>query len=167
MKIRGRSRLPSDAPILPPLEGTMKTCDTMNVSPILGTWKLQALVFEATATGRRSSPFGDHPDGYLSYSPDGRMYAIGVAEDRPKPCERDTGPASCSSGRKTVLFHCLPVSWQQTTSPRLSKNRYAASLTISGGISRLHAQLPGAATNQSALREIGAIILCLVAHGKQ
>jgi Lipocalin-like domain len=51
-------------------------------NPLLGTWKLQSLVFEAIATGQRSSPFGDHPDGYLSYSADGRMYAIGVAEDR-------------------------------------------------------------------------------------
>ena len=40
-------------------------------NPILGTRKLQSLVFEATETGQRSSPFGDHPVGYLSYSPDG------------------------------------------------------------------------------------------------
>ena len=52
---------------------------------ILGTWKLQSLVYEVSATGQRFNPFGDHPDGYLSYSPDGRMYAIGVVEDRPKP----------------------------------------------------------------------------------
>jgi Lipocalin-like domain len=42
-------------------------------NPILGTWKLQSLVFEAIETGQRSSPFGDHPVGYLGYSPDGRM----------------------------------------------------------------------------------------------
>ena len=59
-------------------------------NPILGTWKLQSLVYEVSATGQRSSPFGDHPDGYLSYSGDGRMYAIGVVEDRPKP--RDLVP---------------------------------------------------------------------------
>jgi hypothetical protein len=53
-------------------------------NPILGTWNLQSLVFEAVATGQRSSPFGDHPVGYLSYSADGRMYAIGVVDDRPK-----------------------------------------------------------------------------------
>ena len=57
-------------------------------NPILGTWKLQSLVHEATATGQRSSPFGDHPDGYLSYSADGRIFAIGVVEDRPKPRTR-------------------------------------------------------------------------------
>lgn len=48
---------------------------------ILGTWKLQSLVYEATATGERSSPYGDHPDGYLGYSADGRMYAIGDDRD--------------------------------------------------------------------------------------
>ena len=80
------------------MKATDVTQDSLDVSqsalaaenPILGTWKLQSLVHEATATGQRSSPFGDHPDGYLSYSADGRMYAIGVVEDRPKP--RDLVP---------------------------------------------------------------------------
>ena len=96
-------------------------------NPILGTWKLQSLVFEAIATGQRSTPFGDHPDGYLSYSPDGRMYAIGVAEDRPKP--RDLVPTDeekvklqgsmfayagtyTADGEKVV--HHVDVSWNQS-----------------------------------------------------
>jgi maltose alpha-D-glucosyltransferase/alpha-amylase len=54
-------------------------------NPLLGTWQLQSLVSEVIATGQRSSPFGDHPDGYLSYSPDGRMYSIVVTENRAKP----------------------------------------------------------------------------------
>ena len=96
-------------------------------NPILGTWKLQSLVFEAIATGKRSSPFGDHPDGYLSYSADGRMYAIGVAGDRPKP--RDLVPTDdeklklqesmfayagtyTADGEKVV--HHVDVSWNQS-----------------------------------------------------
>ena len=96
-------------------------------NPILGTWKLQLLVYEAIATGQRSSPFGDHPDGYLSYSPDGRMYAIGVAEDRPKP--RDLVPTDeekvklqqsmfayagtyTADGEKVV--HHVDISWNQS-----------------------------------------------------
>ena len=96
-------------------------------NPILGTWKLQSLIFEATATGQRSSPFGDHPDGYLSYSSDGRMYAIGVAGDRPKP--RDLVPTDeekvtlqgsmfayagtfTADGEKVV--HHVDVSWNQS-----------------------------------------------------
>jgi Lipocalin-like domain len=57
-------------------------------NPLLGTWKLLSMIYEAIASGQRSSPFGDHPVGYLSYSPDGRMYAIGAAEDRPMPRDR-------------------------------------------------------------------------------
>jgi hypothetical protein len=94
---------------------------------ILGTWKLRSLVYEAAATGQRSSPFGDHPDGYLSYSPDGRMYAIGVAADRPKP--RDLVPTDeenvrlqgsmfayagtyTADGEKVV--HHVDISWNQS-----------------------------------------------------
>lgn len=53
-------------------------------NPLVGTWKLQSYVLTTTA-GERSTPFGDHPSGYLSYSPDGRMYAIGTADDRVVP----------------------------------------------------------------------------------
>jgi Lipocalin-like domain len=35
---------------------------------LLGTWKLQSVLHEIVATGKRSYPFGDHPEGYLSYS---------------------------------------------------------------------------------------------------
>jgi hypothetical protein len=95
-------------------------------NPIIGTWKLQSLVFEATTTGQRSSPFGDHPVGYLSYSSDGRMHAIGVVEDRPKP--RDLVPTDeekvklqesmfayagtyTADGEKVV--HHVDISWNQ------------------------------------------------------
>ena len=59
-------------------------------SQLLGTWKLKSWVREVAGTGERYSQAGERPDGYLSYSPDGRMYAIGVVEDRPKP--RDLVP---------------------------------------------------------------------------
>ena len=59
-------------------------------NPLLGTWKLQSLVYEVIATEKLSMPFGEHPKGYLSYSPDGRMYLILVMEDRSKP--RDLVP---------------------------------------------------------------------------
>src|SRR5271165_480097 len=94
---------------------------------LLGTWKLESMVYEATASGQRSSPYGDHPDGYLSYSPDGRMYAICVADDRPKP--RDPIPTDeeniklqgsmfayagtyTADGQKVV--HHVDISWNQS-----------------------------------------------------
>ena len=95
-------------------------------NPLFGTWKLESMVYEATASGQRSWPYGDHPDGYLSYSPDGRMHAIGVAEDRPKP--RDLVPTDeenvklrgsmfayagtyTADGHKVV--HHVDISWNQ------------------------------------------------------
>jgi hypothetical protein len=51
-------------------------------NPLFGTWKLESMVYEASANGQRSWPYGDHPDGYLSYSPDGRIYAIDVDQAR-------------------------------------------------------------------------------------
>jgi hypothetical protein len=52
---------------------------------LIGTWKLKSFVRDVVATGERFYPFGEHPDGYLSYSPDGRMYAILAADNRIKP----------------------------------------------------------------------------------
>ena len=96
-------------------------------NPILGTWKLRSLVYEAIATGQRSNPFGDNPDGYLSYSANGRMYAIGVVEDRPKPRDSLTTDQEkvklqesmfayagtyAADGEKVV--HHVDISWNQS-----------------------------------------------------
>lgn len=54
-------------------------------NPLLGTWKLKAFVREITATGEKINQFGEHPNGYLSYSADGRMYAILTSDNRVKP----------------------------------------------------------------------------------
>src|SRR5262245_6774258 len=47
-------------------------------NPVLGTWKLKSIVHEVTATGEKIHEFGEHPSGYISYSADGRMYAIAI-----------------------------------------------------------------------------------------
>jgi Lipocalin-like domain len=52
---------------------------------VLGTWKLQSFVREVIATGQRFAEFGEKPDGYISYLPDGRMFATIVADNRVKP----------------------------------------------------------------------------------
>jgi len=54
-------------------------------NPILGTWKLKSYVREVAVTGEKINQLGEHPDGYLSYSADGRMYAIGTSDNRVKP----------------------------------------------------------------------------------
>ena len=52
---------------------------------ILGTWRLQSFVREVIATGQRNNEFGEKPDGYISYLPEGRMHAILTIDDRMWP----------------------------------------------------------------------------------
>ena len=54
-------------------------------NPLLGTWRLKSFVREVAGTGERYNQFGDHPDGYISYSPDGRMLTFFVSSSQPRP----------------------------------------------------------------------------------
>ncbi len=56
-------------------------------NPLIGTWKLKSYVREVAATGERYNERGEHPNGYLSYAPDGRMYAIITWGDRAAPAD--------------------------------------------------------------------------------
>ena len=56
-------------------------------NPLLGNWKLKSFVREVTATGEKYNQMGEHPTGYLSYSADGRMYAILTMDNRIKPLD--------------------------------------------------------------------------------
>jgi hypothetical protein len=95
-------------------------------NPILGTWKLKSFVREVLPTGERYNQFGEHPDGYLSYSPDGRMYAILTWDNRIKP--HDVVPTDeeqaklyrtmlAYAGTYTVdadkVIHHVDISWNQ------------------------------------------------------
>ncbi|MGA2810611.1 MAG: lipocalin-like domain-containing protein [Candidatus Acidiferrum sp.] len=53
-------------------------------NPLLGTWKLKSYVV-TTKKGETSTPYGEHPIGYLTYSADGRMQVIGTANRRLAP----------------------------------------------------------------------------------
>jgi Lipocalin-like domain len=94
---------------------------------LFGTWKLESMVYETTANGQRSCPYGDHPDGYLGYFQDGRMYAIGVADDRLKPRglvptdeenKKLHGSMFAYAGTYTAdghkLVHHVDISWNQS-----------------------------------------------------
>ena len=92
--------------------------------PLLGTWKLKSYVVTAGA-GDTSMPYGAHPTGYLSYSADGRMQAIGTSSERIAPGEAPTdadqaglyqtmfayaGTWSVEAGKVT---HHVDVSWNE------------------------------------------------------
>ena len=93
---------------------------------LLGTWKLKSFVREVSATGERYNYMGEHPNGYLSYSPDGRMYAIITGDNRIKP--DDVAPTdeeraklhrtlTAYAGTYTVdadkVIHHVDISWNE------------------------------------------------------
>jgi hypothetical protein len=63
--------------------GTMSASAADN--SLLGTWRLRSFVREVSGTGERYNQMGDQPDGYISYTSDGRMLAFFVSADQPRP----------------------------------------------------------------------------------
>jgi hypothetical protein len=51
----------------------------------LGTWRLKSFVRELTGTGEHYDQLSAHPDGYINYAADGRMFGFFVAEGQPRP----------------------------------------------------------------------------------
>jgi hypothetical protein len=58
---------------------------TANDNSIVGTWRVQSFVREVVATGERQNEFGEKPNGYIIYQPDGRMFFMLVGDNRAKP----------------------------------------------------------------------------------
>ncbi len=52
-----------------------------NKDSIVGTWKLVSY-WNVAASGEKSAPYGEHPTGFITYTPDGRMSAIMSADGR-------------------------------------------------------------------------------------
>jgi hypothetical protein len=55
------------------------------VESLYGTWRLLSNTRELVATGERVDIFGKAPQGFITYGRDGRMSAIVVGDDRPRP----------------------------------------------------------------------------------
>jgi hypothetical protein len=66
------------------LVGSARVALASDIS-LLGTWKLKSFMREDVATSERRPALGEHPDGYIGYAPDGRMYALFVAGGRVVP----------------------------------------------------------------------------------
>ena len=52
---------------------------------LIGVWKLQTYEIEFQDTGERKTQFGDHPNGFLIFTAEGRMMAVLTAEGRKVP----------------------------------------------------------------------------------
>jgi hypothetical protein len=95
-------------------------------NPLLGTWKLKSFVREVAATGERYNERGQHPNGYLGYAADGRMYAIITWDNRANPHDvvatneeriKLYGTMISYAGTYTVdaekVIHHVDISWNQ------------------------------------------------------
>jgi hypothetical protein len=74
-------------------------------NPLLGTWKLKSFVRQDVATGKSRPAVGDHPEGYLGYASDGRMYALFVAGDRVVPTGDQPTDAERAQLHKSMLAY--------------------------------------------------------------
>lgn len=54
-------------------------------SHLLGTWKLMSVIREEVPSGATIDLMGPNPQGFITYSADGRMVALLVRSDRQKP----------------------------------------------------------------------------------
>ena len=95
-------------------------------NPGLGTWKLKSTVREVAATGEKIKQMGENPNGYLSYSADGRMYALITADNRIKPLEANptdeqrvklhqtmTAYAGTYTVQVEKVTHHVDISWNE------------------------------------------------------
>ncbi len=91
------------------------TSGSADDNPLVGTWKLKSFVREITGSGERYNQLGDHPEGFLGYSSDGRMYAILVAGDRVKPQEE------APTDEERVKLHRSMISYAGTYTIEVGK----------------------------------------------
>jgi hypothetical protein len=56
-----------------------------NPSPLIGTWRLTSQSMLTSDTNETSRPYGEHPIGYLQYSPGGHMVVFLAAKNIKQP----------------------------------------------------------------------------------
>jgi lipocalin-like protein len=90
---------------------------------VVGNWKLVSYVSEEIPTGKKTALLGEHPKGYLIYTPQGRMVAMLVHETR-SPLKVDEDRINLHkymfaySGRYTIegdkVVHHVDISWNES-----------------------------------------------------
>lgn len=58
-----------------------------NHSKILGSWQMVSWTITDLSTGEVSPAFGENPEGYVTYSEDGRVMALVLRSDRKQPAQ--------------------------------------------------------------------------------
>jgi len=87
----------------------------MTERDLYGTWRLVSATGRDVTTGETTDFFVKAPRGFLSYGRDGRMSAILVMDDRPRPADM----AKATDAERVRLFDTMAA--------------YAGAFTVSGG----------------------------------
>lgn len=94
---------------------------------IIGVWKLTAYSRHDAETGKEVRQFGEHPSGYITYLPNGRMMTVIVGDNRQSPASQTLTDAERITLFKTIIaayagtysvsgnkvVHRVDVSWNQ------------------------------------------------------
>jgi len=104
---------------------------------LLGTWKLVSAVREEIPSGAKTDLFGPDPQGFLNYSPDGRMIALitrsgrkAAANGRPTPAEAEAlfrsmlSYAGAYTVEGDVVTHHVDISWNQSFTGDAQKRHF-------------------------------------------
>jgi hypothetical protein len=137
----------------------------MDKKSLVGTWKLQSYVV-TTAAGERSTPYGEKPQGYLSYSADGRMQVIAAANGRRVPT--DTNPsdhdrvalydtmfayAGAYSVEGDKVTHHVDISWNETWTGTDQVRRFEVNGNVLTITTRIPDPVSGAETHYAVAWE--------------
>jgi Lipocalin-like domain len=69
------------------LSGASASAAENPAQAIAGVWRLTAYAREEVETGKKVDLFGQHPSGYLTFSPAGRFIGVLVGDNRKPPAE--------------------------------------------------------------------------------
>jgi hypothetical protein len=96
---------------------------------LIGTWRLIEHRQEMVETGEVSFPRGDHPRGYLTYTPDGHFSVFNLPAKQDRPAPKGISPtdeealglfkaltAYCGkySARGSTVIHHVDIAWNET-----------------------------------------------------
>ncbi len=82
---------------------TSLTADAQVSEELYGAWRLVSWTRQVVGTGESADLFGKAPHGFLNYGRDGRMFAIIVKENRPRP----TDLAKVTDQERAELFKTM------------------------------------------------------------
>jgi hypothetical protein len=63
----------------------MPRSPVLDLSPLLGSWRLESLGLTFSGTGERVEPYGPHPDGHMVLEASGRIMFLFTRANRPAP----------------------------------------------------------------------------------